>query len=167
MTEIWKDIKNFEGLYQVSNMGNVRSLRYRRMNTIRNLKPRWCTNGYYSVSLRRDGKSYPPMIHRLVALAFLPNPHNYREVNHKDEDKKNNCVDNLEWCTSKYNACYGTRNIRASQKQSKPVKGINLKTGEIIFFKSMIEAKRKGYGHISECCYGLYKQTKGYKWEWV
>lgn len=163
--EEWKNIKRFEGLYQISNMGNVRSLNYKRTHIIKNMRLRLNTNRYLSVILRNNNKSYPLMIHRIVAESFIPNPNNYKEVNHKDEDKTNNRTDNLEWCTSKYNANYGTRNIRVALKESKPVKGTNINTGEKIFFKSMAEATRNGFRHVSECCSNKVKQDKGYKWE--
>lgn len=113
--EIFKDIKGFEGLYQVSNYGNVKSLErviednngyYIKKEKI--LTPTINSSGYYHTILRKDGKSIGVYIHRLVAEAFIPNPNNYKQVNHKDEDKTNNKVDNLEWCTPKYNANYGT-----------------------------------------------------------
>lgn len=131
MSEIWMDIKDFEGLYQVSNLGRVRSLDkiilqhkygaspnlYRRKGKI--LKQAITKEGYYMVSLfdNNKGKSY--LVHRLVATAFILNPNNYRVVNHKDENKLNNNLDNLEWCTDKYNLNYGG----ARERLSKSCKG--------------------------------------------
>lgn len=120
--EAWKDIEGYEGLYQVSNRGRVRSLdrvEYinnkvggitRRVRKGKILKP--CFDGkknYVHVNLSVDNESHTVNIHRLVALAFLPNPCNYREINHKDEDKTNNNVDNLEWCDHSYNNTYGSK----------------------------------------------------------
>lgn len=117
MTEIWKSIQGYEGLYEVSNLGNVRGLDrpFRNKQGIAMMKGRVLTpfydskQGYYKVKLCKDGKHKNFRIHRLVALAFLENPFNYTDVNHKDEDKTNNNVDNLEWCTRKYNNNYGTK----------------------------------------------------------
>lgn len=118
MEEQWKDIKGHEGLYEVSNFGNVRSLdrviRAKHNGTMlrkgRILTPFYEEKkGYYQVSLSKDGKNKKHRVHRLVASAFLDNPHNYTDVNHKDEVKTNNNVDNLEWCTRKYNNNYGTK----------------------------------------------------------
>lgn len=121
MTEIWKAVKGYEGLYEVSNLGNVRSLdkvikSKHNGTTLR--KGRILTpfyeekKGYYQVALTKDGKVKKYRVHRLVAIAFLENPFNYTDVNHKDENKINNNVDNLEWCTRKYNNNYGTKRER-------------------------------------------------------
>lgn len=114
MIEIWKDILGYEGLYQVSNLGNVRSLNYRRSGKTKLLK-QGTDNGYKRVELSKNGKKKKYWVHRLVAIAFISNPNNYKEVNHKDEDKSNNNVNNLEWCTREYNNNYGTRNKRTSE----------------------------------------------------
>lgn len=118
--EEWKDIKGYEGLYQVSNLGRVRSLsRYVKHRTIyilkgKLLKQRTRGKGYLAVTLCKNSKLKHYYVHRLVAEAFIPNPNNLPQVNHKDENKSNNCVDNLEWCDDKYNTNYGTRNERHS-----------------------------------------------------
>ena len=111
--EEWKYIEGYEGLYQVSNYGRVRSLFYRKKNQVQLLKLRKVTKGYLQVALWKNRKRKDFMVHKLVAEAFIPNPNNYPQINHKDEDKTNNCVENLEWCTNEYNHNYGTRNIRA------------------------------------------------------
>lgn len=116
MIEEWKDIKDWEGLYRVSSLGRIYSIR-------RNLylKPRLAGN-YYRVALTKNSKQYQLLISRLVAQAFIPNPNNLPCVNHKDENKLNNTVDNLEWCDYKYNTNYGSRNKRVSEKlKGKPL----------------------------------------------
>lgn len=111
--EIWRSIDGYEGLYEVSNTGLIRSLdrfvgnRNRIKGKI--LSIRIEKDGYCSVALSKDGKIKRYKIHRLVAQAFIPNPEGLPQVNHKDENKTNNNVDNLEWCTSKYNINYGSR----------------------------------------------------------
>lgn len=113
MIEKWKDIDGYEGLYQVSNMGHVKSL-YRKVirggvsMTVHEkmLKQMYGGNGYYYVDLHINGKRHYCRVHRLVAKAFLDNPSGYKEINHKDENKANNNVTNLEWCDRKYNCNY-------------------------------------------------------------
>ena len=115
--EEWRDIKGYEGKYQVSNLGRVKSLKNCKGNCREKiLKLRPNKNGYIRIELYIYGKNKKFPVHRLVAAAFIPNPDNYKEVNHKDEDKTNNRVDNLEWCTRKYNANYGTMDKRISEK---------------------------------------------------
>ena len=117
MQEIWKDVKGFEGFYQVSNLGRVRSLdrivvsENRSTQKIKGAikKVKVGKNGYYMVMFYKDSKYKCAYVHRLVAQAFIPNPDNLPQVNHKDEIRTNNCVDNLEWCDSKYNNNYGTK----------------------------------------------------------
>lgn len=113
--EIWKPIKGYEGLYEVSNFGRVRSLDHivkskggTRMVKGRIIQSRSKTNGYMRVNLWKDNVANTFLVHRLVAEAFLDNPNNYTEVNHKDENKQNNKDSNLEWCTHQYNMVYGT-----------------------------------------------------------
>ena len=157
MGEIWKDIQNYEGSYQVSNYGRVKSLsRVDSRGNKRNekiLKGRKNRQGYYDVALCKNGKRKYCRINRLVAEAFIPNPNNYPITNHKDENPSNNHVDNLEWCTYKYNNNYGTCIKRRSKSKSKKVVCIN--TGEI--FNSIKEA--------TECCklkgQGIIHQIKG------
>ena len=126
MKEIWKDIEGYEGLYQVSNIGRVRSLdrcveRNGGISFIKGriLKPARCGRqcNYWFVGLSKNGKVKQHYIHRLVAQAFIPNPENLPEVNHKDERPENNCVDNLEWCTALYNLTYNDRHIKAGKKE--------------------------------------------------
>lgn len=159
--EIWKDCKGYEGLYQVSNQGRVWSVKGQRYFTgsVNN-------RGYYATTLTaKNGKRKTEMIHRLVALAFLDNPNNYPQVNHKDENKLNNCVDNLEWCDAKYNINYGTRNDRMAKTQSRKVRCVE--TG--IIYDSIKEAEEQlglSHGKITMVCQGKRKTTGGYHWEY-
>ena len=111
MKEEWKDIKGYEGLYQISSYGRVYSF-YKKGYLELNLNK----YGYLHVGLYREGKRKVYKVHRLVAQTFILNPNNYPEVNHKDENKINNYISNLEWCTHQYNNFYGTKNIRQSNK---------------------------------------------------
>ena len=115
MQEIWKDIEGYEGLYQVSNLGIVKSLprQYKNRKCNERIKsPSLAGKGYYRVSLCKNGIIKYYYIHQLVAKTFIPNPNNYKLVNHKDENKLNNCVDNLEWCDYKYNLNYNNGKIK-------------------------------------------------------
>ena len=111
MIEEWRPIKGYEGLYEVSNTGLVRNVVKGRY-----LKPGFDKNGYLKCVLSKGGKQRTVYIHRLVATAFIPNPDGLPQVNHRDEDKTRNVVDNLEWCTSKYNVNYGSAQERRVQK---------------------------------------------------
>lgn len=111
--EIWRDIKDYEGLYQVSNLGRVKSLKYGKEKILKGYKYR---GGYLRVDLYKERKVKHFPIHRLVASAFINNPNNLPQVNHKDEDKTNNCAENLEYCDSSYNTNFGTRNERIAEK---------------------------------------------------
>lgn len=108
MKEVWKDIKGYEGLYQVSNLGRVKSLHKGNEGKIMNQTI--SKEGYLRVHLCKDGKKKTIDVHRLVAIAFIPNPDNLPCVNHKDEVKSNNVVTNIEWCSYSYNNKYGTGN---------------------------------------------------------
>ena len=173
--EIWKDIKGYEGLYQVSNEGRVKSLNFRRKGVEKVLKPRKVTKGYLQVALWKNRKRKDQMVHRLVGEAFIPNPDNLPQINHKNEDKTLNTVENLEWCTNEYNHNYGTRNIRAgvglNKNSSKIVYQYTL-DGELVkVFPSTMECGRNGYkqGSVAACCRGKYgcKTHKGYRWSYI
>ena len=126
MKEIWKDIEGYEGLYQVSNKGRVKSLKRKicsnsnhKYNTLSEKLLKLSGGGkYIQVILCKDGKTSAKLVHRLVAQAFIPNPNNLPCVNHKDENKKNNDVRNLEWCTYKYNNEYNGRIEKCKDKIS-------------------------------------------------
>lgn len=165
--EIWKDIEGYEGLYQISNWGRVRSLKYKGGSKERILKPCISGRGYLYVSLCKNHKRKNHYIHRLVGKAFLDNPDNLNEINHKDEDKKNNHANNIEWCDRKYNCNYGTAIQRMTKTLSRTIYQYTL-DGELLNeWQSMHEIQRKlGYDRrsISKCCRGLFKQSHGYKW---
>ena len=173
-SEVWKDIVGFEGFYKVSNKGNVYSVERRdsRGNICegRVLKPGYTSCGYLQVGLSKNGKSKTRTVHRLVAETFLPNPNDLPQVNHRDEDKDNNNVENLEWCDTKYNINYGTGSERAAQTRFKKVKATNIKTGEVLTFNSAKEAKKKGYPGVVVACRGVYHTSghlyKGFIWQY-
>lgn len=152
MQEVWKDIKGYEGLYQISNTGKVKGLKRNKV-----LKPILQRSGYYYVDLQRKRR----LVHRLVAEAFIDNPDNLPEVNHKDEDKVNNSVENLEWCDSKYNANYGTRNKR----RGKPIQCIE--TG-VIYWGAREMERQLGIKHNS-IAFAIRNGTRagGYHWQYV
>lgn len=168
MNEEWRDIKGYEGKYQVSNLGRVRSLNYHRENREEILSNIPNKEGYLQVSLYKNGKSKPFYIHKLVALYFIENPNNYKEVNHKDENKSNNKASNLEWCTREYNLNYGTRTQRVSEKlkgsnhpSSRKIKCIT--TGrEFNCIKEAAEYYKltdSQVNHITNCCRGKRKSA--------
>lgn len=167
MTEVWKDIQGYEGLYHVSNLGNVRNIKIDRV--LKPIKNKW---GYLQVKLCKDCKLKNYSIHRLVAEAFIPNPYNLPCVNHKDEVKTNNCITNLEWCTHEYNTNYGTRNERIAKtkingKKSKTVLQLRMDGSLVRIWPSVSEVERQlGYspGNISKCCIGEYHTAYNYKW---
>jgi len=158
LLEVWKDIKGYEGLYQVSNLGRVKSLPRNithSYNTIDNyhkqsyqgrfLTPNKKENGYLEFSLYKNKQRKHKYGHRLVAEAFIPNSNNYPQVNHIDEDKENNYVNNLEWCTVSYNNTYGTRMIRKVKntdytKNSKKIIGEKSRT-KIVFYSVSFASK--------------------------
>ena len=174
-TEEWKWIDGYENYYQVSNLGRVKSVDrevfykdgrkaiHKGGPVAINTRP----NGYLKANLYKDGKMKNVTIHRLVAEAFIPNPNNYPVINHKDENKANNYVENLEWCTYKYNSNYGTAKERWASKQSIPVKGVHIETGKEIYLKSMAEGALYGFDQraISAVCLGEYKTHRGYSFQ--
>ena len=163
--EIWKDVKDYEGHYQVSDKGRVKSVKFGKEII---LKPGSC-RGYLQVGLSKNGEIKRYTVHRLVAQAFIPNPNNLPEVNHKDEIKTNNNIENLEWCDHKYNINFGNRTQRSAEKQSKPVLQYT-KDGKFVNeLKSVMDVQRNlGYdhGHISACCLGKRKSANGFVWKY-
>lgn len=184
--ELWKDIKGYEGLYQVSNEGNVRSVdrivqverngsqfeQCRKGRIIRQLARR---HGYLAVFLYKDGERIQVSVHRLVAEAFCEKKQGATEVNHKNEIKTDNRAENLEWVTHKENTNYGTAQQRRSEKtrnneRSTPIRQKTL-DGEVVKeYPSIAEAFRQtgcGKGNIHKCLKGTYSHAYGYKWEYV
>ena len=177
MEEVWKDVEGYEGFYQVSNLGRVKSLgriivtRYGKTQTIyeRVLKIKIHKFGYLEVSLHSNGKSKTYKVHRLVAEAFIPNPDGLLEVNHIDENKSNNRVDNLEWCSSSYNANYGTRNKRVALAKSKKIIQYSLDGVLIKEHQSLTDAGRTVNGNaqgVFLCVNDKIKKYKGYIWKY-
>ena len=166
--EIYKDIKDLEGKYQVSNFGNVMSLNYHQTGKSKLLKPSKTKDGYLLVNLSKNGKRKIFLVHRLVAEHFIPNIDNLPQVNHKDENKQNNSVDNLEWCTYEENNNYGTRNERSAKAKSKPVLQFTLDGEFVREWESANEVGRNGFNssHVVECCNGKQKSHKGYIWRY-
>ena len=175
MSEIWKDVVGYEGYYQVSNLGNVKSIERTivcKDGTRKKLKERilkqvsnW--RGYLVVELSTKDKGKIYSIHRLVAQAFIPNPENKPQVNHKDENKNNNCVENLEWCDNWVNSHYGTRNERIANYRKKKINQYDLEGNFIKEWASIKEVKEQlGYScsAISACVIGRQKTAYGYVW---
>lgn len=182
--EIWKDVVGYEGMYQISSFGNIRSVdrevpyrggkRFIEGSTLIT----WVNNdGYVRVTFSVNGKNKHFLVSRLVAEAFIPNPNQKEEVNHLDYNPKNNAASNLEWCTREENWEHSRVNIMASLtkprdlngKRCKPVIGTNIETGKKIELESAKQGKEHGFdpSAITNCLKGNYKQTKGYTWEYV
>lgn len=192
MNEMWKNVPGYERYYQISNLGNIRSkdrlTRNNRCRFIKKgkiLKPQPNSNGYLRIYLVKDGspKKYF-FIHRLVALAFVENRDGKPHVNHIDSNYLNNRADNLEWVTHSENMHHAINKgrfgnhfektkkllLEFNAKQQKAVIGTNIKTGEILRFKSIQEAGRyfnNRAGDICRCCKGQRKTAQGYKWKYA
>ena len=168
MIESWKSIPYYDinPIYQISTLGRVKRI---TSDGERIIKP-FRKHGYLYVGLCKNGKQKHFRLNRLVAEAFIPNPDNLPAVNHKDEDKTNNQVNNLEWCTPKYNTNYGTRNQKISKAVSKAVIGYD-DQGYEEYFNSMTEASNyigvSSPSHIGDCCRGKRKTSGGLKWRFV
>ena len=182
--EIWKtavyDGELYEGLYKVSNLGRILSLNYRNTGKPDLMNPGTDKDGYLKVNLCKNEKPKTCLVHRLIAEAFLPNPENLPQVNHKDEDKTNNFVflnedgtvnkekSNLEWKSPKDNCNHGTRNERIAKAKSKPVLQLSLSGDLIREWESTMECERNGFnqGNVAACCRGERKSHKGFRWEY-
>lgn len=177
MEEIWKDVKDYEGLYQISNYGRVKSLartahsKYsdRQLKEII-MSPKTTRFGYYAVRLCKNGKKKDFLVHRLVAQAFIPNNFNLPQINHKDENRKNNNVENLEWCDASYNINYGNRNKKVSEKISRKVAKYDLEGNLLKVYKSMTEAQNENgiwHSEIGKCCRKISKTASNFMWEYA
>ena len=161
--EIWKDVKDYEGLYAVSNLGRIKRVVGKGCKKERIIKPN-LVRGYYQVRLSKDGLVKPLYLHRIILETFNPiEGMDKLDCNHRDENKENNCLNNLEWLSHKENLNYGTRNERAASTLSKAVRCIDDKK----IFPSMKEASRQtkiNIGGISACCRGVAKTAGGKHW---
>ena len=182
--ENWKDIENYKGLYQVSDCGRIKSLArdiYCQNGTVHRTKEKILVqnldkNGYQYVCLSKNGKRKFMFVHRLVAIAFIPNPENKPQVNHIDEVKTNNTVENLEWCSAQYNTNYGTRNERSVQNHKYPKLG-NHQRAKVVFCEELnktfdcITSAGKVLGvnrvSISQACSGKQNTAGGFHWKYA
>ena len=177
MTEIWKDIEGYEGLYKVSNLGNVKSLdrmveRFNNKVVIKGimLVQSLDHRGYPLVNLHRDGKGKTTRVHRIVAQNFIDNPLNNKTVNHKNGNKLDNRVENLEWMTYKENSQHSFRTgLRTNSYVNRKVLMLSLDNKPLLWFDSLKEAQENTnifYVGISKCCSGKNHTAGGYKWKY-
>lgn len=176
MKEIWKDVSGYEGLYQVSNLGRIKSSeRHGNFNKNHILIGGKDTKGYRVVSLTKNGKGLTKKVHRLVAQAFILNPKNLPQINHIDGNKQNNTIKNLEWCDNAYNYKHSVQNKlrinsikelkKLAKKREKKVYQYNSEHNLIAEYDSITKAQRKTkVSHISDCCLGKIKRAGGYFW---
>lgn len=175
--EIWKNIQGYEGLYQVSNLGRVKSLEKQRDNgkgiyfTKEKILKLNNDKNYLGVCLFKNNKRKPFKVHRLVAEAFIPNPDNLPQVNHKDENKQNNRADNLEWCTQKYNNNYNGRQIAINKRKQILVAQYDCNNKLIAIFDGINEASRQTGINASVICRKCknvdYKNKDGFVWKYL
>ena len=164
--EVWKDVVGYEGLYQVSSFGKVKRLKNGKE---RILKPQPNGFGYLFVNLYKNKINKHFKVHRLVAKTFIPNPDNLPQVNHIDEDKTNNHVDNLEWCDAKYNINFGTRNKRFAESKSKKVDQYSLDDKFLKTWPSAKQAQKElgiFHSNICRCCRGNRKSAGNFIWKY-
>ena len=167
--EVWKCICGYEGSYQVSNLGNVRSLNYRRTGKVKNLVPKKNNCGRLWVDL----KGKPFLIHRLVAEAFIPNRYNLPQINHKDENPKNNKVDNLEWCSGEYNRMqyiqnhsdYGRKRERLENILQLNLDGTIVREWNCV--RDIVAETGMNQWSITQCCDGKRKTAYGFRWRYA
>lgn len=167
MEEIWKDVVGYEGLYKVSNTGRILARSCERRFQKNN-------SGYETVMLYKDGKYRRRTVHRIVAEAFIPNPLCYSQINHIDENKENNCVSNLEWCTPSENNLKYHKNHpnqkRIGKSKGRRVQQISL-NGELIRewdnARQVFTETGMSDWSVSQCCRGIWKTAYGYKWQYA
>lgn len=171
--EQWKDIKGYEGLYQVSSLGRVKRILFKNKMVEKKedkvLKPFQSKKGYLQVTLCKNNKTKLFNIHRLVAEAFIDNPDNLPQVNHRDENKENNKINNLEFCTSKYNHNYGTGIKRQSEQLKKKVNQYDLNGNFIKCWDGMVDAQNElgiNRNNINSCCLNTRKTAGGFIWKY-
>ena len=174
MQEVWKDISGYEGVYQVSNLGRVKSMRKwssvqgRYCQREKILKQYQSKTGYLQINLKSEGTRKLGLIHRLVAQAFIPNPDNKREVNHINGNKTDNRVENLEWCTSQYNTVHAYKTGLETHPTRK-ISQYDLRGDLIKEWDSIREAGNTlgiQEANIGACCRGIRKTAGGYAWEY-
>ena len=168
-TEIWRTVVikgEIYDKYKISNLGRLINLNYRRTGKAKLMEPFDNGHGYLQVHLSKNKITKTFLVHRLVSEIFIPNPNNLTEVNHIDEDKTNNRVDNLEWKSHKGNCNHGTRNKRMAKTKSKKVLQFTLSGEFIREWESTRECGRNGFNHgnVCLCCNGKLPYYKGYKW---
>ena len=164
MIEIWKDVLDYEGLYQASNLGRIRSLKFGKI-----FKPQKQRCGYLHVGLHKKGKGKTCTIHRLVYEAFNGKIPEGLQVNHINEDKSDNRLENLNLMTPKENLNWGTRNQRSVETKSKRVGQFTLDGVLIKIWSSTMECGRNGFNQsvVAACCRGERKTHKGYRWKYL
>ena len=161
--EKWKDIPNFNGLYQVSNNGNIKRAKDEYI-----FKKNKNSRGYRIITLTKDKKEYSLSVHRLVAEAFIPNPNNLPQINHKDGNKLNNKIENLEWCTQSENMKHAYKN-KLEIKSGKKVVQFDLDMKIIKIWDKIIEAEKEykiAHGKITMVCKNKRKTAGGYIWRY-
>ena len=178
--EIWKEVPGYEGLYEVSNLGRVKSC---KKTVIRSngrkisfpekiMKPSVNHKGYLIIDLRKNGKRSGGFVHRLVGKDFIDNPFNKEQINHKNGNKEDNCVQNLEWVTNQENMAHaykslGRTNKAASESRKRIVEQLNGDGSIVNIFESIKEAYEKtGINNISAVCRGVRPSAGGYKWRY-
>lgn len=181
--EIWKPIPGYEGFYELSNMGYIRSIgfirnlngKYYKRRSPRILKNGKDKDGYVICALCKNGKTKTFRVHRLIAEVFVENPNSYPQINHKNEIKDDNRASNLEWCTAAYNNNYGSKpsllskSLRNNIKKSKPIIQLTLDGEFVAEYPSAKEAKRRtGIFNITLACNHSngYSTAGGYLWRW-
>ena len=175
-SEIWKPIKDYEGLYEVSSLGRIKSMpkKFIRNGAVTHFEEKILTpsdsHGYRSVVLTKNGIHKTHSVHRLVALAFIQNPNNYTQINHKDENKSNNRVENLEWCTPHENTEHYHKTLRNGKPMYNQKACLQIIDGEVIAeYKSLNEASRRTGVSVSNiycCCIGKTTTAGGYQWKY-